>query len=98
MTTRPGTGKIAWTDAAKRTVERLKDAEKATKAKPFLSAKNRRDIITQALTVHSGDLYTYLHRVGDDTTKAEIEDALRELLDDATFRAVVAVFKIATTE
>lgn len=51
-----------------------------------------------ALTVEKGDLYNALHYVGDDPVKADIEDALRQVLDEPTFNKVVAVFKIITTD
>ncbi len=51
-----------------------------------------------AETVKDGDLYKALHYVGDDTAKMEIEEVLQEILDPETFRRIVAVFKIATTD
>ncbi len=47
--------------------------------------------------VEYGDLYRALHYVHDGDTKIEIENALREILDEVTFRKVAAIFKIATT-
>jgi len=60
---------------------------------------NKRDfarVTKVAKTVKLGDLYNALKHVGDDTTKAEIESVLYELLDKETFCRVVAVFKIST--
>ena len=67
-------------------------------ARKLLTKKNLKQIDTEATKVENGDLYRHLHRVGDDPTKAEIEQVLKEMLDDETFRRVVAVFKIATEE
>lgn len=64
----------------------------------LLTQVQLRNITREAAKVEKGDLYKHLHHVGDDPTKAEIEQALREMLDDETFRRVVAVFKIATDE
>lgn len=63
-----------------------------------LSKKNRADLAKAERNVSYGDLYGHLHRVGDDTTKVEIEQALLQVLDPATFCKVVAVFAVATSE
>lgn len=63
-----------------------------------LSKKNLADVAKAEKSVEYGDLYDYLHRVGDDTTKSEIEQALLQVLDPATFCKVVAVFAVATSE
>lgn len=62
-----------------------------------LTKKNMRDIERAEKSVKGGDLYDALHRVGDDPVKSEIERALKQALDEATFRKVVAVFKVAVT-
>lgn len=62
------------------------------------SKKNLADLAKAEETVEYGDLYDHLHRVGDDTTKAEIEQALLTVLDPAMFRKVVAVFKVAVSD
>lgn len=62
------------------------------------SKKNLADLAKAEAGVQHGDLYDYLHRVGDDPVKSEIEDALLTILDPATFRKVVAVFAVATSE
>jgi len=67
-------------------------------ARKLLTKKNLKQIDKEAHCVRDGDLYRHLHRVGDDPTKAEIEQVLKEMLNDETFRKVVAVFKIATEE
>jgi hypothetical protein len=64
----------------------------------ILDAKTRRQVERVAARVQDGDLCRALHQVGDDPVKSEIEDALREALDDATFRKVVAIFQLATAE
>jgi hypothetical protein len=63
-----------------------------------ITKKVRRDLEKAGEAVEYGDLYDCLHRVGDDPVKAEIEDALLAVLDPATFRKVVAVFAVATSE
>ena len=63
-----------------------------------ITKKNRADLEKAEAAVKYGDLYDHLHRVGDDPVKAEIEDALLALLDPATFRKVVAVFAVATSD
>lgn len=60
-----------------------------------LTKKNLRDIAKAEETIKDGDLYEALHRVGDDTTKSEVEWALKQVLDEAAYRKVVAVFKVA---
>jgi hypothetical protein len=45
-----------------------------------------------------GDLYSALHRVGDDPVKSEIEDVLERALDEDAFKTVVAIFKVATSD
>jgi hypothetical protein len=64
----------------------------------LLTKKNLAKIEAEAAKVEDGDLYKHLHRVGDDPVKGEIEQALSEMLDEKTFRRVVAVFKIATDD
>lgn len=44
------------------------------------------------------DLYTSLHRVGDDCTKSDIEEVLKDLLDPKTYELVLRVFHVATDE
>jgi len=61
-----------------------------------LSKKEERLITKEAKKVKDGDLYDALHRVGDDPVKSEIEDCLKDILDDKTFKRVVAIFNIAT--
>lgn len=63
-----------------------------------LTKRQHGQIAAEAAKVKQGDLYRHLHRVGDDTAKAEIEWALEQVLDEETFRKVVAVFKIAVTD
>ncbi len=63
-----------------------------------LTKKQHKQIAAEAAKVKQGDLYTHLHHVGDDTAKSEIEWALEQILDGETFKKVVAVFKIATTD
>jgi len=63
---------------------------------PQLSKKDDRKITREAKKVRDNDLYYALKHVGDDPVKSEIQSVLREMLDDETFRRVVAVFKIAT--
>lgn len=63
-----------------------------------LTKKQHGQIAREAAKVQDGDLYRHLHHVGDDTAKSEIEWALKQVLDEATFRKVVAVFKIAVTD
>lgn len=75
---------------------KISDEERARLFK--LSKKNRKDLDKAGKTVAYGDLYDYLHRVGDDTTKMEIEQALVQILDEQTFCKVVAVFAVATSE
>ena len=41
-------------------------------------------------------IYRSLHHVGDDTVKADIEEALRELLPPEHFLTVLAVFQVGT--
>lgn len=62
-----------------------------------LTKKNLASIARAEKTVQDGDLYDALHRVGDDPCKSEIEWALKQVLDEATFRKVVAVFKVAVS-
>lgn len=45
-----------------------------------------------------GDLYKALHHVGDDGTKADIEECLRMLLPEDTMRLVAGVFMFAVDE
>jgi hypothetical protein len=61
-----------------------------------LSKKDEKKIVRAAKKVEPGDLYRALHRVGDDSTKSEIETVLREMLEPETLKRVIAVFKIAT--
>ncbi|MGH9920320.1 MAG: hypothetical protein ACRD6W_15815 [Nitrososphaerales archaeon] len=68
-----------------------------SKGRP-LTKKQHAQIAAEAKKVKQGDLYKHLHRVGDDTTKSEIEWALEQVLDGPTFQKVVAVFKIAVTD
>ena len=63
-----------------------------------LTKKQKIAVEAESRNTTDGDLYRYLKYVGDDTTKSEIEEALRVVLDDKTFRTVVAVFRIATQE
>ena len=42
-------------------------------------------------------LYRSLHYVGDDTVKADIEEALEELLPPEHFLTVLAVFQVGTS-
>ena len=63
-----------------------------------LSKKNVRDLARAVKAVQYGDLYDHLHRVGDDPVKSEIEDVLLAVLDPTTFRKVVAVFAVATSD
>lgn len=63
-----------------------------------LTIKNKNDIKSAMESIKDGDLYRYLHRVGDDCIKSEIEWALKQMLDDKSFKTVVAVFKVATSE
>lgn len=46
--------------------------------------------------IKKGDLYYALHHVGDDPVKSEIDKMLEEMLDDSTFRKVVAIFNLST--
>lgn len=63
-----------------------------------LSFKDFMRVREEATSVQKGDLYQALKYVGDDPVKSEIEDVLSELLDEETFKQVVAVFKIATRD
>lgn len=63
-----------------------------------LTKKNLADIARAEKTVQRLDLYRALHRVGDDPVKLEIEEVLETVLDPATFKKVVAVFKVATSD
>lgn len=63
-----------------------------------LSLKDSLEVRLEAPKVKKGDLYQALKRVGDDPVKDVIEETLDELLDEETFRRVVAVFKIATRD
>lgn len=63
-----------------------------------LTKKNLADIARAEKDVKKLDLYHALHCVGDDTTKLEIEETLRALLDEALFKKVVAVFKVAVSD
>ena len=49
--------------------------------------------IFQNEPVNPGDLYDTLHHVGDDPLKSWIEDTLIEVLDERSYKLVVAVFK-----
>jgi hypothetical protein len=62
-----------------------------------LSTKQRKEIGKLATKIKKGDLYNALHRVGDDPVKGWIEDALKDSLEESTFRHVVAVFKYGTS-
>lgn len=66
--------------------------------KKLVTKKIRKQLDEIASVVKVGDLYDALHRVGDDPVKADIEDALGEILDGETFRLVVAVFMFATDD
>ena len=63
-----------------------------------LTKKQKIAVEAESRNTTDGDLYRYLKYVGDDTTKSEIEEALKIVLDDKAFRTVVAVFRIATQE
>jgi hypothetical protein len=64
----------------------------------ILNKRNMTRVEKAAKKVKDGDLYRLLHCVGDDPVKLEIEDALRELLSEVTFKQVVAVFAVACSD
>ena len=66
--------------------------------KPELSRKDSARIDAEATSIQDGDLYRALKHVGDDPTKSAIEATLKEMLDQETFKRVVAVFVIATSD
>lgn len=51
-----------------------------------------------AMVAKDGDLYRALHLVGDDPIKSCIEDTLKELLPEQTYKQVLAVFNIFTDD
>jgi hypothetical protein len=63
-----------------------------------LTKKETMAIEAESRHVTDGDLYRYLKCVGNDPTKSEIESALKQVLDDKTFRTVVAVFRLSTQD
>jgi hypothetical protein len=76
---------------------RLKITPEERKGLFKISKKNMKDLEKAERRVTFGDLYDHLHQVGDDTVKAEIEQALVQLLDEETFCRVVGVFAMAVS-
>jgi hypothetical protein len=64
-------------------------------ARKLLNSKDRLQVKKEAAKVLRGDLYRYLHEVGDDQDKREIEDNLLSFFSEKTFRSVVAIFKLS---
>lgn len=61
-----------------------------------LSKRDLKKLAKEKEIVKEGDLYRALHFVGDDPVKFEIEEILKGLLDDDTWRTVAAVFNLST--
>ena len=61
-----------------------------------LTEKQKAKILKKAEKAEFGDLEGYLHHVGDDCVKSEVEDILHELLDEKSFKIVLAAFYTAT--